>query len=44
MRNKLLKITLFKPCKLRLTNDKFIFDIIYMILIKLIIEDYVKDL
>ena len=35
---------LFKFCKMRLTNDKFTFNIIYMILIKLIIENYVKDL
>ena len=34
---------LFKFYKLRLTNDKLIFNIIYIILIKLIIEDYIKD-
>ena len=44
MRNKLSKITLFKFYKLRLIDDKLIFNIIYMTLIKLIIEDHVKDL
>ena len=44
MRNKLSKMTLFKFYKLRLTNDKLAFNIIYMILIKLIIEDHVKNL
>ena len=44
IKNKLSKIILFKSYKLRLTNDKLIFNIIYMILIKLIIEDYVKNL
>ena len=44
IKNKLSKMILFKSYKLRLTNDKLAFDIIYMILIKLIIEDHVKDL
>ena len=36
---KLLKIILFKFCRFRLINDKLIFNIIYMILIKMIIEN-----
>ena len=37
-------MTLFKFCKLRLIDNKFIFNIIHIILIKLIIEDYIKNL
>ena len=43
-RNKSLIMILFKFCKLRLTNDKFVFNITHMILIKLIIENHVKNL
>ena len=41
---KLLKIALSKLYRLRLTNDKLISNIIYIILVKIIIEDYIKDL
>ena len=44
IKNKLSKMILFKFYKLRLTNDKFTFNIIYIILIKLIIENHVKNL
>ena len=43
IRYKLFKIALFKPCKLRLTDDKLTLDITYMIFIKMMIEDYIKD-
>ena len=43
IKHKLFKIILFKPCKLRLIDDKLAFDIIYMTLIKMIIEDHIKD-
>ena len=44
MKNKLSKIILFKLYKLRLINNKLTFNIIYIILIKLIVEDYIKNL
>ena len=44
IKNKLFKILFIKLYKLRLINDKLTFNIIYIILIKLIIENYIKNL
>lgn len=43
-RNKLSKMILLKLYKLRLIDDKLAFDILYIILVKSTIKDYVKDL
>ena len=44
IKNKLLKIFLSKLCKLRLVDNKFASNVIYITLIKLIIENYIKNL
>ena len=44
IKNKLFKISLIKLYKLRFVNNKLIFNIIYITLIKLIIKNYIKDL
>ena len=44
IKNKLFKIPFIKLYKLRLANNKLTFNIIYIISIKLIIKDYIKDL
>ena len=44
IKNKLLKIFLSKFCKLRFINNKFILNVIYITLIKLIIKNYIENL
>ena len=41
---KLSKIILFKFCKFRLINDKLIFNITYIIFVKMIIKNYIKKI
>ena len=44
IKNKLFKMSFIKLYKLRFVNNKLTFNIIYITLIKLIVEDYIKDL
>ena len=44
IKNKLFRVSLIKSYELRLINNKLTLNIIYIILIKLIIEDYIKNL
>ena len=44
IKNELSRIFFIKLYKLRLANNKLMFNIIYINLIKLIIKDYIKDL
>ena len=44
IKNKLLKIFLSKFCKLRFVDNKFALNVIYITLIKLIIENYIENL
>lgn len=43
-KNKLPQIALFKPCKLRLADDKRALNITHMALVKLALRDYVEEL
>ena len=44
IKNKLFKMSFIKLYKLRFINNKLTFNIIYIILIKLVIKDYTKNL
>ena len=44
LKKKLFWISLLRFYKLRLIDNKFVFNIIYIILIKLALKDYIKEL